>query len=115
MFHPPQAAIGLALLPMTWASSTAPVDRPRTANGGAQFSRAEGSREDDLVRYFPAGWSRESVPDWPAVGARAAAPLLRRVTSRWQASRLAAPFARGSAAVGRWLRQVAPRRGLSRG
>ena len=114
MFHS-QAAIGLALLPMTWASSAVPADRPGVAHGAAQLSREECSREEDLARYFPAGWSRESVPDWPAVGARAAAPLLRRVKSRWQASELAALCARGSAVVRRRLRQLAPRRGLSRG
>jgi hypothetical protein len=115
MFHSPQAVIGLALLPMTWASSTAAEDRARSANAGEQRAR-----EDDLVRYFPAGWTRESVPDWPAVGARAAAPLLRRVKSRWQASALAALLARSGGFVRRRLLRrpvpaLAPRRGLSRG
>jgi hypothetical protein len=87
---PSQAAIGLALLPMTWAANDAAAndpaaDRPRVANGAAQRSQ-----EDDLVRYFPAGWSRESLPDWPAVSAQAVAPALRRVKSKWQDSVFAA-------------------------
>ena len=97
MFHPPQASVGLALLPMAWAAS----DRAR-AGGKA----AERAHDDDLARYFPAGWSRESVPDAPA----AAASLLRRLVAAWQHSSLAA---RGR----RWLRRWAPRRSawVSRG
>jgi hypothetical protein len=91
MFHPPQASIGLALLPMAWAAS----DRARA--GGKAPERA---RDDDLVRYFPAAWSRESVPDAPA----AAASLLRRLAAAWQSSSLAAWGGRG-------LRRWAPRRG----
>jgi hypothetical protein len=77
MFHS-QASIGLALLPVTWASddqaATAQRTRPRA----------------DFDRYFPAGWSRDTVPDLPA----AAASVLARVKSRWQSSPLAAALQR---------------------
>ena len=67
MFHS-QASIGLALLPLAWASD----DQAATTRGSRPRA--------DLDRYFPAGWSRDTVPDLPA----AAASALARMQSRWQ-------------------------------
>lgn len=105
MFHPP-AAIGLALLPMAWASSDGAAER---RSPGA----ARRAAEEDLARYFPAGWQRESLPDWPA----AAAPVVRNVTVTvsGRGSALAAVFRRSAGAVRRMLQQFGPRRGFSRG
>lgn len=90
MFHPPQAMIGLALLPVAWAAS----ERAQAERGGP----APREREDDLARYFPAGWRRQTVADWPVtVGSSA-----QRATARWQRSPLSA-----------WLRNVV-RRGRGR-
>lgn len=72
MFHPPQAAIGLALLPVAWAAS----ERAQIERGGS----ARREREDDLARYFPAGWSRQTVADWPVTVTSSA----RRMSSSWQ-------------------------------
>jgi hypothetical protein len=80
MFHS-QASIGLALLPVAWASN----DQAATTRGSSG-SRAE------FDRHFPAGWSRDTVPDLPA----AAASALARVKSRWQSSALAAALRRRS-------------------
>jgi hypothetical protein len=99
MFHPP-AAIGLALLPVAWAASD-------SALHGRSASAARRAADEDLARYFPAGWQRESLPDWPA----AAAPALRAVKSKWQASALAAVFRRSVAR----LHQFGARRGSARG
>jgi len=77
MFPPPQAAIGLALLPVAWASSDSAAQR----RGPGAGRRAP---EEDLARYFPPGWQRESVPDWPA----ALAGLIQRC---WAAVRRSAP------------------------
>lgn len=74
MFHS-HAWIGLALLPVTWASS----DQAATTRARADFDR-----------HFPAGWSRDTVPDLPA----AAGSLLARVKSRWQSLVLAGRWAR---------------------
>lgn len=76
MFHPPQAAIGLALLPMAWAAD----ERARAERGGP----APRQREDDLSRYFPAGWRRATVPSWPVTKLSRAT----RVASLWRGSRL---------------------------
>jgi hypothetical protein len=103
MFHPP-AAISLALLPMAWASSDPAIDR---RSPGA----ARRAAEADLARYFPAGWQRESIPDWPA----AAAPRVRNVNVRWHGSALSAVFRRSASALRRALHQLGPRRGFSRG
>jgi hypothetical protein len=62
MFHSPQATIGLALLPMAWAAS----ERLRAECGGS----TPRERETDLARYFPPGWHRETIPDWPVAAAR---------------------------------------------
>jgi len=78
MFHS-QAAIGLALLPVAWASSDQAATR-----GAGSGARADGDR------HFPVGWSRETVPDLPA----AVASALARVKSRWQSSSLAASLRR---------------------
>jgi hypothetical protein len=103
MFHPP-AMIGLALLPMAWASSDRAADR-RNADASRRAAEA------DLARYFPAGWQRESLPHWPA----AAAPVVRNVNLKWQGSALAAVFRRSASALRRVLHQLGPRRGFSRG
>jgi len=76
MFHPPQASVGLALLPMAWAANE------RARDGRGMPPRAN---DDDLVRYFPAAYERDSLPDAP----RALGAWLRRVASAWQASALA--------------------------
>jgi hypothetical protein len=83
MFHS-QAWIGLALLPVAWAS------RDSASNDQAATSRARSGARADLDRHFPAGWSRDTVPDLPA----AAASALARVKSRWQSSAVAAAFRR---------------------
>lgn len=72
MFHS-QASIGLALLPVAWASD----DQAATTRGELlRAGPAPRSRpRADLDRYFPAGWSRDTVPDLPA----AAASALRRL------------------------------------
>jgi len=67
MFHPPEA-IGLALLPMAWAASD-------SAAHGRSGSAARRAAEEDLARYFPAGWQRESLPDRPAAAAPVASVL----------------------------------------
>jgi hypothetical protein len=107
MFHHP-AAIVLALLPMAWASSD-------SAAHGRSAGAARRAAEEDLARYFPAGWQRESLPDWPV----AAAPVLRNVQSKWRISALAAVFRGSVRAVRRALhplgRQLNARRGSSRG
>jgi hypothetical protein len=72
MIQPPQAAIGLALLPEAWAAS----ERGQAERRGP----APREREDDLARYFPAGWSRETLADWPVTVASSA----RRMSSSWQ-------------------------------
>ena len=76
MFHPPQAAIGLALLPVAWAAA----ERARAERGGP----APRERDPDLARYFPPGWQRETLPDWPARVSSSAS----RATARWHGSRL---------------------------
>jgi hypothetical protein len=79
MFHS-QASIGLALLPVAWASNDqAATSRPRA----------------DFDRYFPAGWSRDTVPDLPA----ATTSALARMKSRWQSTALAASLRRWSRAA----------------
>jgi hypothetical protein len=78
MFHS-QASIGLALLPVAWAS-----------NDQAATQRAGNGARADFDRHFPAGWSRETVPDLPA----AAASALARAKSRWQSSSLVASLRR---------------------
>jgi hypothetical protein len=84
MFHPPQAAIGLALLPVAWAAN----ERSRSERGGQSWQE----READLARYFPPGWHRETVPDWPV----AVAPHVRGVASHWQGSGLGALLRRAA-------------------
>jgi hypothetical protein len=102
MFHPPQAAIGLALLPMAWAAE----ERARAERGGLSGAR---ERDADLARYFPPGWQRDTVPRWPvavpsrsvaregvaregasgeAVATEGAAAEGQRAAVRWQSSRL---------------------------
>ena len=83
MFHS-QASIGLALLPLAWASD----DQAATTRGSRPRA--------DLDRYFPAGWSRDTVPDLPA----AAASALARMKLRWQSTALAASLRRGSRGSG---------------
>jgi hypothetical protein len=87
MFHS-QAAVGLALLPVAWAASDrAASDRAASDPEATPCDR--GSRAD-FVRHFPAGWSRDTVPDFLAAAAR----VLARVKSRWQSSVLSARAAR---------------------
>ena len=76
MFHPPQAAIGLALLPLVWASA----ERARAERGGM----AAQERDRDLARYFPPAWNRETVPDWFAspAGRSSWSGLLRSAVRR---------------------------------
>lgn len=83
MFHS-QAAIGLALLPVAWAS------RAPASNDQAATTRVGNAARTDFDRYFPAGWSRETVPDLSA----AATSALARMKSRWQSSDLAAALRR---------------------
>lgn len=75
MFQPLGAALGLALLPVAWAAS----ERARAERGVSASLR----QEEDLSRYFPPGWQRETVPDWPA----AVGSSSRGVLQRWRASR----------------------------
>jgi hypothetical protein len=103
MSHPP-AAIVLALLPMAWAASDAAAHARST---GA----ARRAAEADLARYFPAGWQRDSLPDFPA----AAAPVLRNVKSQWQVSALAGVVRQIVAAARRALYPLGPRREVHRG
>jgi hypothetical protein len=84
MFHS-QASIGLALLPVAWAAREQ-ASRDPSPNDQAATIRAGSGARADFDRHFPAGWSRETVPDLPA----AAASGLARVKSRWQSSTLAA-------------------------
>jgi hypothetical protein len=80
MFHPPQAAIGLALLPVAWAAD----ERARVEHVGS----ARREQDEDLSRYFPPGWGRDTLPDWP-VTMTSRTVASRTVASRTVASRTA--------------------------
>ena len=76
MFHPLQASVGLALLPMAWAAS----DRAREGRG-----MPPRARDEDLFRYFPAAYERDSVPDAPSalrIWARRLASACRKIVCR---------------------------------
>lgn len=90
MFHS-QASIGLALLPVAWASN----DQAATTGGDLVRGGPAPRPRADLDRYFPAGWSRDTVPDLPA----AAASALARMLARWQST---------AASVRRWFRALTP-------
>jgi hypothetical protein len=54
----PQTSFGMALLPAPVAWE--PCDRAPSGHRASQRARDEA-----LGRDFPAGWSRDTVPDWP--------------------------------------------------
>ena len=84
MFLPPQTTFGLVLipLPVTWEGT----DRRAMSSRAAR--RVE---EEELRRYFPDGWNRDTAADWPA------APLhpATRALSELKLSVALASFFRG--------------------
>jgi hypothetical protein len=109
MFHPPQAAIGLALLPVAWAAD----ERARAEHVGS----APRARDEDLSRYFPPGWSRDTLPDWPVIAAsHAASTGHRRAASPGHGPAASALGSRLGAFLGVcWRSAVRRVRGLAHG
>lgn len=82
MFLPPQTTFGLVPtpLPVTWQATDRSAMSSRTAR------RVE---EEELRRYFPDGWNRDTAADWPAAPPR---PAPRRLAESKRVVALASFF-----------------------
>jgi len=63
MFLPPQTTFGLLLVPL-------PVTFEATDRRAMSSQMARRVEEEELRRYFPDGWNRDTAADWPAAPPR---------------------------------------------
>jgi hypothetical protein len=95
MFLPPQTTFGLVLTPL-------PVTLEATDRRAMSSRSARRVEEEELRRYFPDAWNRDTAADWPAAPPRpvprplAESKLVVALASFFRGLWQRAPFRKGA-------------------